>query len=105
MRLSIPVIRVKKGTTATPARIDATPATSKAGRAAPTAAMTGPEKVCPNPSPSMMSATGRTAGCTATGRNQASAAVAASAPIIQASGTCRRVNSAPPRIAAISVLT
>jgi putative membrane protein len=40
-------------------------------------------------------ATGRTTPCTATGRNQARAAVAKSAPIIQASGTWARVNRAP----------
>ena len=52
----------------------------------------------------MISATGRTTPCTATGRNQARAAVAKSAPIIQASGTWARVNSAPPAVAAMSVV-
>ena len=100
---SVPARRVKSGATTRPERMASTPQASITGSAAVTAASTGPVKVLPRPRPRKTSPAGRAQPGTATGRCQASAAVAAMAPIIQASGTCSRCMAAPPSAAAAMV--
>ena len=96
---SVPASRVNSRATTKPVAMAMTPPASSTGSAPLTAASTGPEKVAPRPSPRKTSPVGRAQPGTATGRCQASAAVATIAPIIQASGTCSSASSPPPRAA------
>ena len=99
VRESVPASLVNTGTTAIPATMDTTPPKQQHRQAPVTAASTGPEKVAPSAKPRNTSPAGRAQTGIATGRCQASSAVASMAPIIQASGTRSRCSTAPPSAA------